>query len=58
MIFLTDIIKPSDLRASTTVFHEEKAKEPLGLLQGGKFKVLLREELDQNANVTGVDFLR
>lgn len=56
-ILLTEILQPNDNRAESPGFELAKAKEIVGLLDRGAFRIVLREEIDPQANVLGGRFV-
>lgn len=56
-VFLTEILKPWDVRSNKPQFTEAKKREILGLLDKGTFSVVLTEEVPPTANVLGGRFV-
>lgn len=56
-ILLTEILKPNDPRCESIKFDEAKAKEIVGLLNKKAFRVVLKEEIEPDANVLGGRFV-
>lgn len=56
-ILKTEICKLNDERADTPAFDLSKAKETVELLDCGEFRVVLSEDVENNANVLGGLFI-
>lgn len=46
-----EILTPNDPRGDSTAFDLAEAKEIVGLLDEGAFRVLLKEDLDHGAKI-------
>lgn len=56
-ILLTEILTPNDQRGDSPAFDLAKAKEIVELLDRGAFRVVLKEDLDDGANILGGRFV-
>lgn len=56
-ILLTEVLQPNDERCESEAFDLAKAKEIIGLLEKGAFRVVLREDIGEDANILGGRFV-
>lgn len=52
-VYLTEVLKPGDHRATHPKFDEARQKEIHGLIERGVFKLILKEEVPPKANILG-----